>query len=122
MEIAQIQKEVHENAKVKGFWDNNPQISEKLLLIISEISEAAEADRKDYFFDKDNKSSIADANDDEFQEYFEDLCKNTFEDELADAAIRIFDLAEKKSIDLEWHIEQKHKYNTMRPYKHGKKY
>lgn len=45
-----------------------------------------------------------------------------FEFELADAVIRILDMAEGFGIDLEWHIKAKMKYNSMRPHMHGKKY
>ena len=39
-----------------------------------------------------------------------------------DVIIQIFGLSEHLHIDLEWHIEQKMKYNSLRPYKHGKEY
>ena len=48
--------------------------------------------------------------------------KDTFEDEIADTVIRIFDMCEGFGIDLERHIELKLEYNRTRPYKHGKKY
>lgn len=34
----------------------------------------------------------------------------------------IFALAESRDIDLLWHINEKMKYNELRPNKHGKKY
>ena len=42
--------------------------------------------------------------------------------ELDLAALRLIGLCNHLQIDLLWHIEQKMKYNEMRPYKHGKKY
>lgn len=131
MEIKEISKQVYKNACEKGFWEGEYNIAEKLMLIVSELSEAMEADRKNlhtplfvYGYDDKVQDTCLVG---EFQEtspkpIFEEIIKNTFEDELADAAIRIFDLAEKLEIDLEWHIQQKHNYNTKRPYKHGKKY
>lgn len=127
--INQISKEIHEINKSKGFWDErHPNIAEKLMLIVSELSEAVEADRKDHYADtqpinemvvsgyswQDSKFSFTAA--------FEKDIKNSFEDELADVAIRLFDLAHYKGIDLEWHIRQKMEYNKLRPYKHDKKY
>jgi NTP pyrophosphatase (non-canonical NTP hydrolase) len=44
----------------------------------------------------------------------------SFEMELADAVIRIADLAESQGIDLEWQISKKLEYNQTRPQKHGK--
>ena len=38
------------------------------------------------------------------------------------AALRLIGLCNHLQIDLLWHIEQKMKYNEMRPFKHGKKY
>ena len=40
--------------------------------------------------------------------------------EVADVAIRLFDLCGGMNIDLEKHIELKMKYNSLRGYKHGK--
>jgi NTP pyrophosphatase (non-canonical NTP hydrolase) len=48
--------------------------------------------------------------------------KDTFEDELADAVIRIADLCGYLNIDLESHIKAKMRYNETRPHKHGKEY
>lgn len=48
--------------------------------------------------------------------------KDTFEDEIADAVIRLFDLAKGLGIDLEWHIQQKMEFNKTRERMHGKKY
>lgn len=42
--------------------------------------------------------------------------------EMADAAIRQFDLCEAAGVDLEARIIEKHAYNGTRPYKHGKRF
>jgi len=55
---------------------------------------------------------------DDFTKYL----KDTVEDELADAVIRIADLAGYLEINLEEHIKAKMKYNLDRPHKHGKRY
>lgn len=42
---------------------------------------------------------------------------------ITDCVYFIYEWAESFGIDLDWHIEQKMKYNVLRPYKHGgKKY
>lgn len=131
MNINEMVKAAHENAVAHGFYENENRdynIKEKLLLIHAEISEACEADRKNRHFDKKmfdkwqcgikqnkNITQISDSD-------FEWLVKDTFEDELADAVIRIFDLAGYCDIDLESHITAKMQYNKNRPYKHGKEY
>jgi NTP pyrophosphatase (non-canonical NTP hydrolase) len=122
--INQLAKEIHENAKSKGFFDTEKNIGEMLCLIHSEVSEALEADRKGHFA----KSTAFEARGEDridfidFQMDFENLIKNSFEDELADIIIRVMDLAAFKGIDLEFHIRHKMAYNALREYKHGKKY
>lgn len=124
MDIQAISKQIHENAKAKGFWDKERNLGEMLMLIVSEVSEAMEADRKAHYSDWDDRLPpfMTNIPDGEFKRIFEKEVKNTFEDELADAVIRILDLAYSRNIDLEWHIKQKMRYNAMREHMHGKKY
>jgi NTP pyrophosphatase (non-canonical NTP hydrolase) len=123
----------HATAKEKGFWEEEKRnIPEALLLIISEVSEATEALRKNHYADKAitdglKKDLELNHSDEEFQlnqgiwkSLFEEKVKSSFEDEIADVAIRLFDLCGGMGIDLEKHIELKMKYNSMRGYKHGK--
>lgn len=44
--INELSKQIHENAKNKGFYEDEKNIGEMLCLIHSEVSEALEADRK----------------------------------------------------------------------------
>lgn len=57
-----------------------------------------------------------------FDEADEVHVKDTFEDELADATIRLLDLSTALGIDLEMHVLLKMQYNEGRGYKHGKRY
>lgn len=135
--ISELQKQIHENAKSKGFWDREPNTGEKLMLIVSEVSEAMEADRTGNYYDNNTRYKvgkdltkngatwafdIVDSNNGAWLNWFISEVKNSLSDELADAVIRIMDLCEYKGIDLEWHIQQKMKYNATRPHMHGKKY
>ena len=132
--MEQLIKKAHEVAKEKGFWETERNVPEMLLLIISEVSEATEALRKDHYADK---AAVKDLyNDIEINKYedefnimsgpwkagFEANIKSSFEDEIADVAIRLFDLCGGLNIDLQKHIELKMMYNSMRGYKHGKKF
>lgn len=123
----------HQVAKDKGFWEEEKRnIPEALLLIITEVAEATEALRKNDYADQTVVDALAhdlelDRTDEEFmlkaltwKQSFEQGVKSSFEDELADVAIRLFDLCGGLNIDLEKHIEMKMKYNSMRGYKHGK--
>ena len=93
-----------------------------IALIQSELSEALEADRKS------NRASVARffkaMNEDgqPFEQAFKVHIKDTVEDELADAMIRIFDLCGYLNIDLQRHISLKMMYNAGRPRLHGKEY
>lgn len=108
-------------SKEKGFYDSPVETGTRLMLIVSEVSEALEAHRKDKHTTC-NLRSVMDQDDDEFQYDFKNAIKDTFEDEIADAFIRLFDLCGYMDIDIEKHIELKMRYNSLRPHKHGKKY
>jgi NTP pyrophosphatase (non-canonical NTP hydrolase) len=118
--INKLAKEIHQNARNKGFHDEDKNIGEMLCLIHSEVSEALEADRENIYSNCDI-STYSDF-DESFIEWFKKHVKDSFEDELADIMIRVMDLAESKGINLEDHIKAKMKYNSLREHKHGKKY
>ena len=136
MGLNELAKQIHQNAKSKGFWDKEREIGTRLMLCVSELVEAMEADRKDRFakidrFDKKLKTSRVILENKDIDgvtperawiAIFEECIKDTFEDELADTIIRILDLCGAKGIDIEKHIELKMKYNESREKMHGKKY
>jgi NTP pyrophosphatase (non-canonical NTP hydrolase) len=105
---------IFQNNKAKGFWDNERNVGELLMLVTSELGEALEAHRKGRFADWSN------VKDDGYG--FASLIKDTFEDEIADAVIRLLDLSAGLGIDLERHINAKVRYNASRPKLHGKLY
>ncbi|WP_373729989.1 hypothetical protein [Bacteroides heparinolyticus] len=174
----------HKNAQEKGFWKERLSNEHYLMLVVTEIAEAIEADRKDeranlMGFDIGLKNAYKGVvRDDWFLKIFRNL-KGSLEDEIADIAIRLADLAgalgldfdkmkpcnyhrafdkfsftenafaltkwlscdkidierrilfgldyvfswaESLNIDLWFFIEQKMKYNALRPALHGKKY
>lgn len=167
-----------------GFHDDDHSEFHFMMLVVTEIGESVNSERNDNYanrvmfeknFDTPNINPEL-----HWRSCFEVFIKDTVEDELADAAIRLLDLAgtlkydidssefEEKEykiaskdilqgktfteqmfsfiflinngcnirillymlfaiayhnkIDLLWYIEQKMKYNEMRPYKHGNKY
>jgi NTP pyrophosphatase (non-canonical NTP hydrolase) len=173
-----------------GFHDKELSDEHFLCLIVGELMEAVEADRKGKRADRESfKSSYEneEPHDDVIFKYcFEKYIKDTISDELSDAVIRLLDLAGLRGISLEsasndinseyiddiacmysqlsfteaiysifikpivdykylstiineiiflifafakhldidllWHIEQKMRYNELRPKFHGKKY
>ena len=112
--LKELGRRAFETAKAKGFHDEPIDIPRALMLTVSELAEALEADRKNKradlsaFFDKEPCEIFP------FRE--------KFEDELADATIRLLDLSTALGINLEMHVLLKMQYNEGRGYKHGKRY
>lgn len=117
---------IHANNKEKGFWDNPRNVGELLMLVTSELGEALEAHQKGRHAHWDNYSGF------DLKSEFSPECfdpssfavniKDTFEDEIADAVIRLLDLAAGLNIDLELHINAKVEFNKTRERLHGKQY
>ena len=122
--LNELSKQFHEKAKAKGFWDEPRETGTLLMLIVSELSEALEADRKNKYAEL----SVFDARNEDrknwadFSADFQELIKDSFEDEIADTFIRLLDLVGYLGIDIDRHILLKMQYNHMREFKHGKKY
>lgn len=185
MDLNKLAKEIHENAKAHGWYDEEHSREHYLMLVITELSEAIEADRKgenanvDRFNEWMNRPMyLAQYTEvDRLKDAFERFIKGTIDEELADACIRLLDFAgaidedlkevdeeyvdyiadyfakikeftqqiyhiiyddltsyrlwktlmsifalcKVRNIDIEWFIQQKMKYNKLRPYKHGNK-
>lgn len=120
----ELSKEIFLNNKDNGFYDTPVEIPTALMLTVSELSEALEADRKDKYAQIDTMDySRFHPDNPYFKGTFENSIKDTFEDEIADAIIRLLDLCGYHNIDIDKHIEMKLAYNKLRGYKHGgKKY
>lgn len=144
--LNQLRDEIHANAKEKGFYDNPKEIGTLLMLIVSELAEALEADRVGYFCDfrgyeerkkysfelkhkqetdvnfMPRSSSSIQSSEEIEKEAFERYIKNTFEDELADVIIRVLDICGYLDIDIERNVFAKMEYNKTREKMHSKKY
>lgn len=121
--ISTLAKAIHRRNVEKGFCDQSLSVGEFLMLVVSELSEALEADRGSKYAkvsDQDKQNFIS-LNTSEFQTEFDAKIKDTFEDEIADAVIRLLGMSERLAIDIEWHVLQKMRYNENRPNKHGGK-
>ena len=171
-----LRDKAYQCAVAHGWHEENLSDEHFLCLVISELMEAVEADRKGSHADIEAFNKYENRID--FEENFERQIKGSVEEELADACIRLLDLAglrncellymdrlyiceilftefsymlcsfitnpnksqkdwlelhisyslgkifswcKNKEINIFWHIEQKMKYNELRPYKHGGK-
>lgn len=180
MNLNKLRDKAYQCAVAHGWHEENLSDEHFLCLVISELMEAVEADRKGMHANRANfeyymKQRKRD--DGEFMYAFKHGIKDSVEDELADACIRLLDLAglrgydldsfdyegsdtedysdmsfteatfricvyvtdnfyrdepfillneifafcRDRNIDIFWYIEQKMKYNELRPYKHGDK-
>ncbi len=194
-DLPSLIKRVHDNAVKHGWHDQKRSEEHWLMMIVTEIAELVEADRKHRYakpfvigiYQSNQKiyTEFGECGEEQFQRFFEAYIKDTVQDELADVCIRIFDMfgeldykpnnlcfldfsvepnhyfakesiteqcytilkelftysqefhttaenlvfclcrcrefACAHNIDLDWHIEQKMRYNELRPYKHGGK-
>jgi len=110
--IKQLVEDSHRLSVEKGWWKKDPNIASKLMLVVSELAEALEEYRKT----SDQKLSCV---------YYSQASDSLFPKpegfELADAMIRIADIAGELNIDLDAAIQQKHRFNQSRDYLHGGK-
>nr|UVX62855.1 MAG: MazG-like family protein [Bacteriophage sp.] len=95
MSISQMQARIHQQNKEMGWWDNPREMGTLLCLVHSEISEAMEGERKGLMDDHLPHRSM-------------------LEVELADAMIRIMDIAASRGLDLAGAIVEKVDYNRKR--------
>ncbi|MCM1221073.1 MAG: hypothetical protein NC548_41980 [Lachnospiraceae bacterium] len=127
-DLNKLALEVHANAVQHGFWEGDPSATHCLCLVVCELAEAVEADRKGERADRCGFSAmLCDWTDPEkqqdpeqyayeFQQAFRYDIKDTVEDELADAVIRLLDLAGLYGHDLNnggaviSNISSKHKF------------
>ena len=129
-DLREMQKKIHQTAKEKGWWQGWPdpekRIPEAIALIHSELSEALEEYRKGmppalaYHLDDPGSDSPA-AVRITYADARAGRKPEGFGVELADAIIRILDLAEALGIDMTSLVITKMRFNETRPHRHGGK-
>jgi len=143
LQVNKAAQEIHEENKEKGFWLDRVRVplkmsesgcfndreiefvrgcikSQMLILSISEICEAQEAHRLGRTANVHAYEASAKHSNDLEKAAYELFIKDTPEDEISDAIMRLLDYAASNGIDVEKHIELKRNYNKKRPFKNGK--
>ena len=88
----------HQQAEAKGFWDEQHHEDHYLMLVLTELAEAVEADRKGKWarLDPDTIDTLERIDGAPYAQMFLREVKDTVEDEIADACIRLLDLIGSK--------------------------
>ena len=108
MNLNELRDEAYSIAKANGWHEEEHSDEHWIMLVITEIAEAVQADRKNLHADiaKFNEwqgNSLPLSEETRIRRFIEDFeayIKNTVEDELADIVIRCLDLAGLRNIDL----------------------
>lgn len=122
MDLNNLKRLVGEINKQNGFHEKPFNLGEKLMLVNTELSECLEADRIDHHSDIKKFKEEYKKDPDNFKELFKLYIKEGVEAEVIDAMIRLFDLCYVMDIDVDTLFSLILKNNSLREYKHGKKY
>lgn len=117
--LNELAYQVHENAKDKGWWDDERGFPEIVALIHSEVSEALEEYRNGHEVTEvyaSHGGSVACS-----PPCAPGLKPEGVPVELADVIIRILDYCGHAGIDLDDAVQRKMAYNKTRPHRHGGK-
>lgn len=101
--LNKLRDEAYQNAVEHGWHDEDLSDEHFLCLVISELMEAVQAERKGKHADRiqfDNYMSLRERSEEELKYAFTHGIKDSVEDELADACIRLLDLAGLRNVDL----------------------
>lgn len=104
MDLNILRDDAYNTACEHGFHDKELSNEHCLCLVISELMEAVEADRKgNYAYQKISSTSRYTSfptSENRFKKEFNAFIKDTADDELADAAIRLLDICGLRGIDV----------------------
>jgi hypothetical protein len=120
---------VHGLAKEKGWHDVDTSLTERIMLVVTELAEAVESIRRNepqlWQKGKAKEPLLVDQNPIKIMATSPEWDSTAKPEgvlvELADATIRIMDICEAQGWDLEQAIKIKHTYNKCRGYRHGNK-
>lgn len=103
MNLNNLRDEAYSIAKANGWHEQEHSDEHFLMLIVTEIAEAVQADRTGRHSDIENFKEFTEAHDSTAFTYaFNDFIKGSVEDELADVVIRCLDLAALRGIEFRY--------------------
>ena len=115
----------YQNAVKHGFFENRTK-GEELMLIVTELSEAVQADRDNKFANRmlfEKNFDTPQMNPEEhFKHCYDVLMKNTVEDELADTLIRILSYLGYTKTDVDTDYIQGNPVNMVKDFMVGKSF
>ena len=104
MDLNELKKEAYETARAHGWHDEKHSDEHCLMLIVTEIAEAVQADRKGKYAQRRmfeiNAYTPQPHPEQHWMFIFEKFIKGSLEEELADIVIRCLDLAGLREIEL----------------------
>ena len=103
--LTELRDRAYRAACDKGFHDEQKPDAVYKMLIITEIAEAVQADRKGLYADKDKFDYAVDRGAYDCEEAYEMYIKGSVEEELADIIIRMLDYCGMKEIGFDDGIE-----------------
>ena len=122
IELNEFAKEIHDNAREHGWWEEERKFPEIVALCHSELSEALEEYRSHKPFqytDRDFNGQPEPCT--RIENWKPNEKPEGIAVEMADCIIRILDWCGKEGIDIESILKAKHEYNKTRPYRHNGK-
>lgn len=103
--LQELATRIHDQNKAAGWWDSPRPRAQTAWLVVTELAEATEAERDGRYADMDlfnleYEDVRRDGSDKEesFRHAFKTHIKDTFEDEIADAVIRLLDFAASENL------------------------
>jgi hypothetical protein len=126
MNLTELSIEHHEQMEESGFYDNDRNLGELLMLCVTELAEAMQADRRnkinpdlgefETWADHSNLKAGG------WAHCYENTIKDYLPQELAGAILRILDICAYLEIDIQKFVDLEREYLKLRKKKHGKKY
>ena len=119
MKLTELSNQIYTSAKSRGFYHQTQEKGTALMLIVRELAEALEADRRADFANLEAYERAVKEGD---QDAYLNHISGTFEEEIADSFIQLLSFCGSLKIDIDFFMKMKIEFNQNRPFLHNKKY